>query len=62
LKGLKNEKESFSDVIRRITKTKSLSLLAGLLTKKEGDELKKNIEESRKHSKNRADKIRGLLQ
>lgn len=50
LKVLKNNKESFSDIIMRVTNKnrKSVSELYGLFPKKEADELERNIKEIRK--------------
>lgn len=47
LRSQKQERESFSDVINRITGRKSILDLAGLLSPKEADELEKNIQETR---------------
>ena len=50
LATLKKENESFSLVINRITKEKKVKLrdLHGILSKKAGEELEKNILEGRK--------------
>lgn len=48
LKALKNEKESFSDVIGRVTKKRSLLDFAGILSEEEGERLEKAILDSRK--------------
>lgn len=50
---LKQENESFSDVINRIVPRRSLLELAGILTDKEGEDLKKIIAKSRKRMKRR---------
>ena len=44
----KGENESFSDVINKITRKNSLFELVGLLSEKEGENLSKNIEETKK--------------
>ncbi len=61
LKNKKNENESFSDVINKITKKVSLMELAGLLTKKEAEELEENIKRSRRSSALRLENIRKEL-
>ena len=48
LKVLKKERESFTDVINRITKKNDLMDFYGILGKEKGDELEKAILESRK--------------
>ena len=50
LANLKKENESFSLVINRITKEKKVRLrdLHGIISKKSGEELEKNILEERK--------------
>lgn len=48
LKSLKGENESFSDVIGRITKKRSLLDFYGCFTKEEADSLERDIEEGRK--------------
>ena len=57
LRTNKMENESFTDVINRITNKRSIMELAGILTNKEADELKKNISEIRAASKARMEKI-----
>ena len=57
LRTNKMENESFTDVINRITNKRSIMELAGILTNKEADELKKNIHEIRAASKARMEKI-----
>lgn len=52
LASQKKEKESFTDVINRITPPRrSLLELAGILTHKEAEEMKKYIAERRKHTR-----------
>jgi len=53
LAALKQENESFSEVIKRIVPRRSLLELAGILTEKEGEELKSIIKESRKRMRRR---------
>ncbi|MBI2671826.1 antitoxin VapB family protein [Candidatus Woesearchaeota archaeon] len=48
LKSLKEQKESFSDVVIKITKKSSFSDLVGLLSHEEAEELRNNIKELRK--------------
>ena len=47
----KEDNDSFSDVIKKITTKTNLIGLSGLLTKKEGKELKKNVTELREQLK-----------
>ena len=54
LRAVKMPEESFSEAIKRITTNRPLSYFFGILTKKEADELEKNVEESRRA--NRASK------
>ncbi len=49
----KREKESFSDVINRITNKLNLLGFAGLLTKEEADNIEKSIREARTLSRKR---------
>lgn len=48
LKSLKGEQESFSDIINRLTKRRSVLEFAGILSKETGDHLEKAISEGRK--------------
>lgn len=61
LKISKYEKDSFSDVILRITNKRKLSDFAGILNEKEAETLKENIKELREKSRNRMEKIRKAL-
>ena len=54
----KKERESFSDVINRITGKRSLTEFAGIFSGKETKELETNIRKSRKASKNRLANLR----
>lgn len=53
LKALKNSGESFTDVIDRITRSRGILELAGVLSKAEGTVLKKRIKEIREESSKR---------
>ena len=53
LKALKSGGESFTDVIERITRRSSILELAGVLSRKEGSDLKKRVEEIRDKSSHR---------
>ncbi len=55
LAALKESKESFSDVITKLTRKNSLLDLVGLLSAGEGDELKKHIRELRKRMREHSD-------
>jgi len=52
LKSLKEEDESFSDVINKLTRDRSLLEIAGILSEDEADELEENIKERRVNSEN----------
>lgn len=56
LKSAKDEGESFTDAILRITNKDPLSKLVGLLTKKEADEMKAHIKASRTATEERIKK------
>ena len=53
LASRKHEKESFSEVINRITNKTSLLDFAGLLSKEEADKLEEDIKRGRELSKKR---------
>ncbi|MBI5072641.1 antitoxin VapB family protein [Candidatus Woesearchaeota archaeon] len=62
LRSQKQERESFSDVIARITPKKSSLLdLVGLLSPKEADDMKKHIAVSRKITEERMNKIAEMM-
>ena len=62
LASQKQERESFSDVINRITPRKSSLLdLVGLLSSKEAEDMKKHIAEGRKRTEERMNKIAELM-
>ena len=52
--AMKGPKESFTDVINRLAGKKSVLDLVGLLTPKEGAELRSNIQDIRARSRRRA--------
>jgi len=54
LAAMKRPKESFTDVINRLAGKKSVLDLVGLLTPKEGAELRSNIQGIRARSRKRA--------
>jgi len=54
LAAMKGPKESFTDVINRLAGKKSVLDLVGLLTPKEGAELRSNIQDIRTRSRKRA--------
>ncbi len=58
LSSKKHEKESFSEVITRITNKVNILDFAGILNKNESEKLSKNIVESRNLSKNRLKRIK----
>ena len=57
LKSLKRPGESFTGLIERMTRTRSVVDLAGLLTSDEGLEVKKRISELRRESTRRLSEI-----
>lgn len=57
LAAQKRSKESFTDVINRLTKKKSILDLSGILTEPESRELRSNIRKLRKSSTKRLDSI-----
>ena len=57
LKKLKNEKESFSEVINRVAGKRSLLELAGILSDEEGDALMKSVKEGRERSRKRSARL-----
>ncbi len=61
LNSRKKEGESFTDVIKRLTKRESLTKFAGILPEREANELEKNIRKSRTDSRKRTQKIKGML-
>ena len=61
LKAKKNNNESFSDIILKITGKAMLSDFAGILSKDEADKLEARIKASRANSRSRADRIRKRL-
>lgn len=57
LKSLKEENESFSEVINKVTGQKSLSKLAGILSGESARKLEKSIAEGRKRSRERRERM-----
>jgi predicted CopG family antitoxin len=57
LKAKKGNNESFTDVINRLTRKRSLTELAGILSENEIDILERSIKNGRKLSKSRRKKI-----
>jgi len=57
LKSLKRPGESFTELIERMTRTRSVVDLAGLLTSDEGLEVKRRVSEIRKESSRRLSEI-----
>ena len=62
LASLKEKKESFSDVINKITNKRSLFELIGLLSDTTADELEKNIKEINKRMRKELDQTVKELQ
>jgi predicted CopG family antitoxin len=61
LKSLKRPGESFTELIERMTRSRSVVDLAGLLTKGEGLEVKKRVSELRKASSRRLSEIEARM-
>jgi len=53
LAALKKPNESFTEVVNRLTKKRSILELVGTLTEKEGEEIRRNIKELREASSKR---------
>lgn len=56
LRALKKAGESFTDVIERITRSRGVLELAGILPKAEGKGVRRRVEELRKESSSRVQK------
>lgn len=56
LRALKKAGESFTDVIERITQSRSVLELAGTLSKAEGRDMRRRVEELRGESSSRVQK------
>lgn len=61
LRALKKPGESFTDVIERMTHTRGVLELAGLLSRTEAARVMSGIEEARKESSSRVSRIAGEL-
>ena len=61
LRTLKTGKESFTDVINRVTGKRSILEFAGILTEEEGNKLENYIKERTNASSKRREKILNLL-
>jgi predicted CopG family antitoxin len=57
LAALKKPNESFTEVVNRLTRKRSILELAGALTEKEGDEIRGEIVELRKASSRRINSL-----
>ena len=53
LAALKRPNESFTEVVNRLTKKRSILELAGAITEKEGDDIRAGIDELRRSSSSR---------
>ncbi len=56
LRALKKAGESFTDVIERITRSRGVLELAGTLSKAEGRDMRRRVEELRRESSSRVQK------
>ena len=61
LRALKKPGESFTDVIDRITKSKGILDLVGVLSESDAAEITKQISDSREESSNRVSMMREQL-
>lgn len=61
LKRKKKDKESFTDVVERLTSKKPLTEITGILSNEEGKELREKVKERREDSRERIDKVKGRL-
>ncbi len=57
MKRFKGKKESFTDVINRLTSKATLLELRGTLSKDEAESIRSSIEESRKVSREKIEKL-----
>ncbi len=62
LAALKKPNESFTEVVNRLTKRRSILDLAGALNEKEGDEIRREITSLRKASSMRTKSIAGRVE
>ncbi|MBS3816659.1 MAG: antitoxin VapB family protein [Candidatus Thermoplasmatota archaeon] len=62
LKSRKDEKESFTDVINKLTRERSLTEIAGILSEDEADRLEERIKETRNKTRDRIDDIKGSIE
>jgi predicted CopG family antitoxin len=62
LAALKKPNESFTEVVNRLTMKRSILELAGILTEKEGDEIRRGIVELRKASSRRVEYSAGRVE
>ncbi len=53
MKARKEEKESFTDVINKLTRERSLTEIAGILSEDEADRLEEKINEGREKTRDR---------
>ncbi|MBI3032232.1 antitoxin VapB family protein [Candidatus Woesearchaeota archaeon] len=58
----KEGKESFSDVVRKLAKPKSLLEFAGILNHQEAEKMRSIINEGRKQSQERAERLQERFQ
>lgn len=61
LKKLKDDGESFSDVVKKVTDERSLKEIAGIISNEEASEMKERIRKDREESRKRLDKIADRL-
>ncbi|TAL55716.1 MAG: hypothetical protein EPN86_03105 [Nanoarchaeota archaeon] len=61
LKQVKEDNESFTDAILRLTKARKLSDFAGILSADEAENLRESVKKSRRQSQIRAENIRKRL-
>lgn len=61
LKALKNENESFTDAVNRLTQERSLLEIAGILSDEEADDIRDNFEDLRDRSRDRVEDVTGAI-
>jgi predicted CopG family antitoxin len=57
LDELKEDEESFSDVVKKITERKSLREISGIISEDEAEKMRKYVEKSREKSKDRTKRV-----
>lgn len=61
LKSRKNKNQSFTDVIKNLTRERLLSKIAGILSQEKAESLKERIKENRRKTRERIDDVKERL-